>query len=144
MRPAPTAGRRQLRVHRHAAEKSDDPRAAATTELAGESSGAEGTSEPAALKDEGVVVLDRARWWTMRRAQNGKGSDSRCPLCGERLHAMSEHMLLLPEGDARRRRHAHTECVLAARHEGVLATLDEWRAIHPERPGLLRRLLGRA
>jgi hypothetical protein len=56
---------------------------------------------------------------------------------------MSEHMLLAPEGNAERRRHAHTECVLAARREGRLGTRDEWHAAQPRSPGLLRRILGR-
>jgi hypothetical protein len=56
---------------------------------------------------------------------------------------MSEHMLLAPEGDTSRRRHAHTECVLAARQAGTLVTWDEWRAAQPRSPGVVRRLLGR-
>jgi len=43
------------------------------------------------------------------------------------LHAMSEHVLITPEGNAERRRHAHTDCVLEARKSGKLATFDEWR-----------------
>jgi hypothetical protein len=57
---------------------------------------------------------------------------------------MSEHMLLAPEGNAERRRHAHTECVLAARQSGSLVTQDEWRASQPRTPGRLRRLLRRS
>jgi uncharacterized protein DUF4190 len=41
---------------------------------------------------------------------------------------MSEHMLVLPEGDAGRRRHAHTECAIAARKAGRLPSRDEWLA----------------
>ncbi|MGC9221961.1 MAG: hypothetical protein ACP5H2_11535 [Solirubrobacteraceae bacterium] len=67
------------------------------------------------------------RWWDARRAQNLKPSTYRCPLCGELLPAMSDHMLLFPEGDHRRRRHAHTACVLRARAAGTLPTRDEWR-----------------
>jgi hypothetical protein len=37
-----------------------------------------------------------------------------CPLCGQLLHAMSDHVLIAPEGDTSRRRHAHTECVRRA------------------------------
>ena len=88
--------------------------------------------------------LAAARWWTIRRAQSRRPSNYICPFCGQPLQAMSEHMLITPEGAGHRRRHAHTDCVLAARHEGALTTLDEWRAIHPVRPGLLRRLLGRS
>jgi len=77
----------------------------------------------------------------MRRAQSAKPATYRCPFCGRRLHAMSAHMLIAPEGDAERRRHAHTECVLAARKAGTFRTYDDWRATQPRRPGLLARLL---
>jgi hypothetical protein len=56
---------------------------------------------------------------------------------------MSEHMLIAPEGDTRRRRHAHTECVMAARQRGQLVLRDEWLRSQPRRPSLLARLLGR-
>jgi hypothetical protein len=56
---------------------------------------------------------------------------------------MSDHVLIAPEGDGNRRRHAHTECVLAARRAGELPTRDEWQAAQGERRGLLARLLGR-
>jgi hypothetical protein len=71
-------------------------------------------------------MLDEARWWVARPAQNLKPATYTCPLCGQLLHAMSEHMLIAPEGDSKRRRHAHTECVLAARRAGRLPTHDEW------------------
>jgi dienelactone hydrolase len=77
----------------------------------------------------------------MRRAQSAKPATYRCPFCGRRLHAMSAHMLIAPEGDSERRRHAHTECVLAARKAGTLRTYDDWRATQPRKPGLLARLL---
>lgn len=54
---------------------------------------------------------------------------------------MSAHTLIAPEGDAERRRHAHTRCVLAAREAGTFRTYDDWRATQPRRPGLLARLL---
>ena len=54
---------------------------------------------------------------------------------------MSEHVLIAPEGDAERRRHAHAECVAAARKEGRLPSYDEWRQGEPRGPGLLTRLL---
>jgi hypothetical protein len=41
---------------------------------------------------------------------------------------MSEHVVIAPEGDADRRRHAHTECVVAARNAGTFRTYDEWRS----------------
>jgi hypothetical protein len=37
-------------------------------------------------------------------------------------------MLMLPEGKPQGRRHAHTDCVLAARRQGKLPTRAEWRA----------------
>jgi hypothetical protein len=52
-------------------------------------------------------------------------------------------MLIAPEGDTRRRRHAHTECVLAARARGQLTLRGEWLRSQPRRPALWRRLLGR-
>jgi hypothetical protein len=86
------------------------------------------------------MTLDEARWWAMRGAQSLRPATYRCPLCDGRLHAMSEHTLIAPEGDVSRRRHAHTECVVAARRDGRLPTYDEWRATQPRRPGLLARL----
>ncbi len=77
----------------------------------------------------------------MRPAQSTKPATYRCPFCGRRLHAMSAHTLIAPDGDAERRRHAHTECVLAARKAGTLPTYDDWRATQPRRPGMLARLL---
>jgi hypothetical protein len=52
----------------------------------------------------------------------------RCPLCGGHLTALQDHVLLAPEGDMARRRHAHTECAAAARRAGRLPSRDEWRA----------------
>jgi hypothetical protein len=89
------------------------------------------------------MTLDGARWWAMRPAKSLRPATYRCPLCGRRLHAMSEHTLIAPEGDAGRRRHAHTECVLAARKAGRLPTYDDWRATQPRGEGFLSRLLGR-
>jgi hypothetical protein len=63
----------------------------------------------------------------MRLAQNQKPASYVCPFCDGMLHATSEHMLVAPEGDVSRRRHAHTDCVLAARKRGELVTEDEWR-----------------
>jgi hypothetical protein len=53
-------------------------------------------------------------------------------------------MLIAPEGDTRRRRHAHTDCVLAARKRGELAMRDEWRRAQPSGRSLWARLLRRA
>jgi hypothetical protein len=68
-----------------------------------------------------------AAWWDMRRATNRKPATYTCPLCGKRLLAMTEHALITPEGDASRRRHAHLECVAAARRAGKLPTRSEWQ-----------------
>ncbi len=88
-----------------------------------------------------MAKLEPARWWTIRRAQNRKPSTYTCPLCHRFLPALSEHVLIVPEGDSSRRRHAHTHCAIAARKAGRLPTLSEWRrASGQTRPGLLERL----
>jgi hypothetical protein len=51
--------------------------------------------------------------------------------------------LIAPEGDTSRRRHAHRECVEAARQAGRLPSYDEWRRTQPRAPGVLGRLLRR-
>jgi hypothetical protein len=76
----------------------------------------------------------------MRRAQNLKPATYRCPLCGKHLPALSEHMLIAPEGDSQRRRHAHTDCVLAARNAGRLPTREEWLKTQPRPPSLAHRI----
>lgn len=86
--------------------------------------------------------LERAAWWSVRRAQNRKPATYTCPLCGGFLPALSEHLLIAPEGDGSRRRHAHTQCVLTARRAGRLPTRDEWAATQPREPGPWRSLLG--
>jgi hypothetical protein len=83
------------------------------------------------------------RWWQIRRAQNRKPVSYRCPLCGHPLPSLSEHMLIVPEGDSARRRHAHTACVLAARRAGRLPTREEWRRTQPAEPSRLQRLRSR-
>ncbi len=79
--------------------------------------------------------LAQARWWTIRRAQNRKPATYTCPLCGRYLPALSEHVLIAPEGDATRRRHAHTRCVMDARRDGRLPTREEWLAAQPRESG---------
>ena len=74
------------------------------------------------------------RWWSVRRAQNRKPATYRCPLCGNYLPALSEHVLMVPEGDSSRRRHAHADCVLAARRAGKLPTREEWLRTQPRPP----------
>jgi hypothetical protein len=81
-----------------------------------------------------------ARWYAIRPAANLKPATYRCPLCGQRLPALSEHMLVVPEGNASRRRHAHTPCVMRARRAGRLPLREE---VEPRRPGLVARLLRR-
>jgi hypothetical protein len=71
--------------------------------------------------------LDPATWYAVRRAQNRKPATYRCPLCGYQLHAMSPHVLITPEGDTSRRRHAHAECVAAAHRAGSFRTYDDWK-----------------
>lgn len=75
---------------------------------------------------------NEAHWWAIRRAQNLSASVYRCPLCDERLPALTEHLLITPEGDSSRRRHAHTDCVLQARREGRLPTREEWEGTLPQ------------
>lgn len=79
----------------------------------------------------------------MRRAQNRKPATYRCPLCGRHLPALSEHMLLYPEGRSDGRRHAHSECVLAARKQGRLPTREEWQRTQPRPPSLWTRVRAR-
>jgi hypothetical protein len=81
-----------------------------------------------------------ARWYTVRPAGSTKPATYRCPLCGRHLPALSAHLLVLPDGDASRRRHAHTDCVVRARKAGKLPLREE---VEPRRPGLLARLLRR-
>lgn len=76
----------------------------------------------------------------MRRAHSNKPATYTCPICGRYLAAMSEHVLIAPEGDTSRRRHAHTECALRARQAGRLPARDE---VEPRGPGLLGRLSAR-
>ena len=90
-----------------------------------------------------MTKLPQARWWAVRRAQSSKPATYRCPFCGRHLPAMSEHMLMFPEGDKGRRRHAHTKCVLAARERGQLMLREDWLATQPRPPSWWRRLWGR-
>jgi hypothetical protein len=84
--------------------------------------------------------FSKARWYSIRPAANRKPATYRCPLCGGLLPALSDHMLVLPEEDPSRRRHAHAECVIAARRAGRLPLREE---VEPRRPGPLARLLRR-
>jgi hypothetical protein len=79
------------------------------------------------------------RWFEIRPAQNVKPATYVCPLCDGFLPALSEHKLLLPEGDASRRRHAHTACVTTARKAGRLPSRDEWQKTQASPSGARRR-----
>lgn len=89
------------------------------------------------------MAESEARWWEIRPAQNLSASVYTCPLCGERLPALTEHLLITPEGDGSRRRHAHTGCVTQARSLGRLPTRDEWQAGLPDEPPAWKRWLAR-
>ena len=86
--------------------------------------------------------LPAARWWTVRSTHSNKPATYRCPVCGRHLPALSEHVLMFPEDDKSRRRHAHTKCVLAARQRGELLLREDWLRTQPRPPSLWRRLLG--
>ncbi len=79
----------------------------------------------------------------MRGAQNLNASTYRCPFCGKHLASMSQHVLIAPEDDRSKRRHAHMECVQRARAAGKLPTKEEWlEATREPRPSLGERLRG--
>lgn len=79
----------------------------------------------------------------MRRAQSKRPATYTCPFCGELLHAMSEHVVIAPEGDVERRRHAHMECVRAERNAGRFPLYDEIRSAEGGRGWWPRRGFGR-
>lgn len=88
-------------------------------------------------------MAEQPRWWSMRPAQNLKLATYRCPFCGKHLASMSEHVLIAPEDDRQKRRHAHMECVQRARQAGKLPTRDEWLAAERgPRVGLGERMRG--
>lgn len=95
---------------------------------------------PAPCDDGRVSSFRDARWYEVRPAANRKPATYRCPLCDQPLPALRAHMLVFPEGDRGRRRHAHTNCVMDARRAGRLPLRDE---VEPPRRGWLARLLGR-
>jgi hypothetical protein len=86
------------------------------------------------------MSLPRALWWEVRPAANRKPATYRCPFCGRHLASLSAHMLLFPEGDHSRRRHAHSACVMAARAAGRLPLREDWEAGQPRKMSLWRRL----
>ena len=83
-------------------------------------------------------VPDAPRWWTVRPAQNLKPATYRCPFCDQYLSALSEHLLVKPEGDDRRRRHAHTACVLGGTQGRAAAAARGGRARRGQ--GVIRAL----
>ena len=68
-----------------------------------------------------------------KAASSTKPATYRCPFCGARLTAMSEHALIRPLGLGEGRRHAHIECVARARKAGLLPSRTEWLATQPRR-----------
>jgi hypothetical protein len=78
-------------------------------------------------------VAPPPRWWTIRPAHNSKPATYRCPLCGGQLPALMDHVLIKPESDSERRRHAHSECVVSARRAGRLPTREEYERGERER-----------
>jgi hypothetical protein len=97
----------------------------------------------AGRRHSGSAEFFRGRWWSVRRAQSRRPATYRCPFCGNHLPAMSEHVLVMPEADPERRRHAHTACVMKARRAGRLPTRDEWNRAQPRTAGRFRLLLDR-
>lgn len=92
-------------------------------------------------------MADPVRWWDIRPAQSGQPKTYTCPICHGRFLAMVPNVLLSPEGDRERRRHAHVECVARQRQAGKLLTKGEWERNRRETRGPRRpwwaRLLGR-
>ncbi len=74
-----------------------------------------------------------ADWWEIRPAANLKPATYRCPFCKQYLPALSQHVLIKPNGDSSRRRHAHTACVMKEREAGRLPTRGEWLKAQPRR-----------
>jgi hypothetical protein len=81
-----------------------------------------------------------ARWYLIRPSSSTRPRTYRCPLCGGRFAAMEPHMLVTPDGDPERRRHAHAACVATARQAGRLPLREE---VEPRPPGLWTRLRAR-
>ena len=72
--------------------------------------------------------MTEPEWWEVRRrVSSSRPATYRGPFCNRLLHAMSDHVLIAPEGDSNRRRHAHVECVARAREAGRFLTYDDWR-----------------
>jgi hypothetical protein len=84
-----------------------------------------------------MAKAEPARWWTIKHASSRRPATYTCPFCRRQLHAMSAHVVIAPEGDVSRRRHAHVECVRRAK----LPSYDDWRKTQPRDPSWWRRLL---
>ena len=85
--------------------------------------------------------MTEPQWWEVRRrVSSSRPATYRCPFCNRLLHAMSGHVLIAPEGDSNRRRHAHAACVARAREAGRFLTYDDWRSTQTEEPGRRLRL----
>jgi len=82
-----------------------------------------------------------AHWYDVRAVSNRKPATYRCPLCDGLLPALSQHLLVVPEGDASRRRHAHTTCGVDGRQAGRLPFRDE---VEPRDQDPLARLFRRS
>ena len=82
-----------------------------------------------------------ARFYAIRPAASRRPTTYRCPLCRRQLPALTPHMLVFPDGDPERRRHAHSDCVMRARADGRLPLREE---VEPRPPGVAARLLARA
>jgi hypothetical protein len=85
-----------------------------------------------------MAKAEPARWWTIKRAHSRRPATYTCPFCRRRLHAMSEHVVIAPEGDVSKRRHAHADCVRRAE----LPSYDDWRKTQPRERSWWRRLRG--
>ena len=85
--------------------------------------------------------MTEPQWWEVRRCvSSSRPATYRCPFCDRLLHAMSDHVLIAPEGDSNRRRHAHAACVARAREAGRFLTYDDWRSTQTGDPGRRLRL----
>src|SRR5688500_12581771 len=82
-----------------------------------------------------LLPVEEASWWAVRRAQSERPATYRCSFCDELLHAMNEHLVIAPEGNADRRRHAHTPsaCSRHGRPELSGCTTTGRRAANPAR-----------
>ena len=96
--------RRPLRRRRHRPRRPGLPRAGVPAPRSGARGG----------RARRRGALTEPQWWEVRRrVSSRRPATYRCPFCNRLLHAMSDHVLIAPEGDSTRRRHAHAQCVAA-------------------------------